>query len=256
MNVWHTLAVVVVATALSGCAGTGGSAPVSEGSATAAGAANMQLGSAYLQQGNLPVAKDKLERAVKQTPRDPRVHGLLAMLYQRLGDDKRAESEYREALSLAPRDPEQLNNYAVFLCGANRIDEGVKRFQEAARNRLYTTPWAAYTNAGVCLRGAKRDAEAEPLFVQALKVRPDYAEAAVQLADLRLNHERNAEALGGINEYMKRNPPVPELLLLGWRAARAQSDGVSAAQMAWRLQTDFPDSEQAHTVAALMGKKP
>ncbi len=238
---------------LAACASTrsGGGAD----SAATAAAANLQLGSAYLQQGNLPIAKDKLERAVKQAPRDPQVHGLLAMLYQRLGDDKRAESEYRAALSLAPRDPGQLNNYAVFLCGVGRVDDGVSRFQQAARNRLYTTPWAAYTNAGVCLRGAKRDAEAEPLFVQALQVRPDYAEAAVQLADLRLNHDRAAESYRGISDFLKANPPSAELLLLGWRAARAQQDGVAAAQMAWRLQTDFPDSEQAHSVAALIGVK-
>ena len=236
---------------LGGCASSGGG----EESAATAAAANLQLGSAYLQQGNLPVAKDKLERAVKQAPRDPAIHGLLAMLYQRLGDDKRAESEYRAALSLAPRDPEQLNNYAVFLCGAGRVDEGVSRFQQAARNRLYSTPWAADTNAGVCLRGAKRDAEAEPLFVHALQVRPDYAEAAVQLADLRLNHQRAAESYRGISDFLKANPPNAELLLLGWQAARAQQDGVGAAQMAWRLQTDFPDSEQAHSVAALIGNK-
>jgi type IV pilus assembly protein PilF len=255
MNAWRALLPCAAALWLCGCASSGGG-DTSEDSAAAAGAANLQLGSAYLQQGNLPIAKDKLERAVKQVPRDPAVHGLLAMLYQRLGDDKRAESEYRAALALAPRDPEQLNNYAVFLCGAGRVDEGVKRFQEAAHNRLYSTPWAAYTNAGVCLHGAKRDAEAEQLFSQALQVRPDYTEAAVQLADLRLNHDRAADALSGVNEFLKKNPPAAELLLLGWRAARAQQDGISAAQMAWRLQTDFPDSEQAHSVAALIGKKP
>ena len=64
------------------------------------------------------------------------------------------------------------------------------------------------------------------------------------------------DALGGVNEFLKKNPPAAELLLLGWRAARAQQDGVSAAQMAWRLQSDFPDSEQAHSIAALVGKKP
>ncbi|MBS0387925.1 MAG: type IV pilus biogenesis/stability protein PilW [Proteobacteria bacterium] len=255
MNACRTLVAAIAATALAACASTGGDSEPSPQSAAAAGAANMQLGSAYLQQGNLPIAKQKLERAVRQAPRDPRIHGLLAMLYARLGDDKRAEGEYREALSLAPGDPEQLNNYAVYLCGVGRVDDGVKRFQEAARNRLYSTPWAAYTNAGVCLRGAKRDAEAEPLFLQALQVRPDYAEAAVQLADLRLGNERAAEALAGVTDFMKRNPPTPDLLLLGWRAARAQSDGISAAQMAWRLHTDFPDSEQAHTLAALTAKK-
>jgi type IV pilus assembly protein PilF len=254
MNAARALLACTAAFALIGCESTGGSNGPED--SPAAASANLQLGSAYLQQGNLPIAKDKLERAVKQAPRNPAVHGLLAMLYQRLGDDKRAESEYRSALSLAPHDPAQLNNYAVFLCGSGRVDEGVQRFQDAARNRLYSTPWAAYTNAGVCLRGAKRDAEAEPLFLQALQVRPDYTEAAVQLADLRLNHDRAAEALSVVQEFMKRNPPAPELLLLGWRAARAHNDGISQAQMAWRLQTDFPDSEQAHTVAALNGKKP
>ncbi|MDE2220722.1 MAG: type IV pilus biogenesis/stability protein PilW, partial [Gammaproteobacteria bacterium] len=142
-----------------------------------------------------------------------------------------------------------------FLCGAGRVDEGVKHFKQAAHNRLYSTPWAAYTNAGVCLRGAKRDAEAEPLFVQSLKVRPDYAEAAVQLADLQLNDQRGADAYRGISDFLKANPASAELLLLGWRAARAQQDSVGAAQMAWRLQTEFPDSEQAHSVAALIGIK-
>lgn len=250
MNAWRSCALLAVALVQCGCATTG-----SQESSATAGAANLQLGSAYLQQGNLPIAKDKLERAVKQAPRDPAVHGLLAMLYQRLGDNARAESEHRAALSLAPRDPEQLNNYAVFLCGAGRVDEGVKRFQEAAANRLYSTPWAAFTNAGVCLRGAKRDAEAEPLFMRALQVRSDYAEAAVQIADLRLNHDRAADAYRGIADFLKANPANPELLLLGWRAARAQHDPVNAAQMAWRLQTEYPDSEQARSVAALIGSK-
>ena len=255
MSGFRALVACAAALWLCGCASSGGG-DTSEDSAATAAAANLQLGSAYLQQGNLVIAKDKLERAVKQAPRDPAIHGLLAMLYQRLGDDKRSESEYRAALALAPSDPEQLNNYAVFLCGVGRVDEGVKRFQEAARNRLYSTPWAAYTNAGVCLHGAKRDAEAEQLFVRALQVRPDYTEAAVQLADIRLNQNRAADALSGVNEFLKKNPPAAELLLLGWRAARAQQDGVSAAQMAWRLQSDFPDSEQAHSIAALVGKKP
>jgi len=224
-------------------------------SANAAAAANIQLGSAYLQQGNLPIAKEKLERALAEAPRNPTVHGLLAMLYVRLGDDRRAEAEYRTALSLAPGDPEQLNNYAVYLCSAGRVDEGVSRFQEAARNALYRTPWAAYSNAGVCLRSARRNAEAETLFARALHIRADYAEAAVQLADLELSEDRANEAYSTVADFLKSNPPTAELLLLGWRAARAQHNAVNAAQMAWRLQNEFPDSDQAHAVTASAGGK-
>jgi len=241
------LAAVVL---LAGCATSAGPQ-----SSEAAATANMQLGSAYLQQGNLPIAKEKLERALAEAPRNATVHGLLAMLYVRLGDNVKAEGEYRAALSLAPGDPEQLNNYAVFLCAAGRADEGVSRFQEAARNALYRTPWAAYTNSGVCLRSVKRDAEAEAQFKRALQVRSDYAEAAVQLADLELSENRATDAYNRVAEFIRVNPPTAELLLLGWRAARAQPNAVNAAQMAWRLQNEFPDSEQARTVAANAGGK-
>jgi type IV pilus assembly protein PilF len=231
---------------LCGCETSGGA----QKSPATAAQANMELGAAYLQQGNLPIAKDKLERAVKQAPRDPAIHGLLAMLYLRLGQESRAEAEYRTALALAPHDPELLNNYAVFLCGAGRIDEGVGRFQEASHNALYRTPWVAITNAGVCLRSANRDVEAEPLFVRALQVKPDFMEALTQLVELQLNHNRATEAYGRVADFLKSNPATAELLLLGWRAARAQPNPVNAAQMGWQLQTEFPDSDQAHQVAA------
>ena len=253
MSVRFIAAALACALCLCGCITT--SNDTGGESTSAAGAANLQLGAAYLQQGNLPVAKEKLERAAKQTPRDPVVHGMLAMLYHRLGEDQKAEKEYRTALDLAPNDPEQLNNYAVFLCNVGRVDDGVRRFQEAARNPLYRTPWAAYTNAGVCLRGAGRDAEAGPLFQRALQVRPDYAEAAVQLADLDLKEHRPADAYKRVTDFMKTNPPTADLLLFGWRAARELKDPVGAAQMAWRLQADFPDSDQAHAIAQMSGGK-
>ena len=220
-------------------------------SANTAAAANMQLGSAYLRQGNLPVAKEKLERAVLQSPRDPAIHGLLALLYQRLGDDQRVETEFRTALKLAPHDPDLLNNYAVYLCGKGRTDEGVANFQEAAKNPLYGTPWAADTNAGVCLRGARRDAEAAPLFKHALQRRPDYAEAVAQLADLEISLGQAAAAYQRVEAFLGANPASAELLHLAWRAASALQNKTTTAQMAWRLQTEFPDSEQARSIAAL-----
>ena len=242
------LSVLALASMLGGCAsndpGRGSSA------ADTAAAANLQLGSAYLQQGNLPVAKEKLERAVGQNPRDPAIHGLLALLYQRLGDDKRVDAEFRTALNLAPRDPDLLNNYAVYLCGKGRVDEGVARFQEAAANPLYRTPWAADTNAGVCLRRAGREADAVTVFQRALQRRADYAEAVTQLADLEITQGHTAEAYQRLNAFMTANPASAELLLLAWRAATAVQNKTAAAQMAWRLQTEFPDSEQARSVAA------
>ena len=237
----------VLVLVLGGCASDGPERGSS--AANTAAAANMQLGSAYLQQGNLPIAKEKLERALSQSPRDPAIHGLLALLYQRLGDDKRVDSEFRTALKLAPRDPDLQNNYAVYLCGKGRADEGVAHFQEAAGNPLYRTPWAADTNAGVCLRRAGREADAAAMYQRALQRRADYVEAVTQLADLEIAQGHASEAYQRVNAFMISNPANAELLLLAWQAATAQQNKSAAAQMVWRLQTEFPESEQARSVA-------
>jgi type IV pilus assembly protein PilF len=227
------------------CAGGGNQRPTN---GSAAAAANLQLGAAYLQQGNLQLAKEKLERAASQAPRDAQVRGLLAMLYQRMGDNPRAEAAFREALQVAPKDPDLLNNYAVYLCNHGKVDEGVARFEQAAANPLYRTPWAAYANAGVCLRGAGRGAEARKRFEKATQSRPDYAEAAMQLVDLDMAENHAAAALARVQAFLAANPATPDMLLVGWRAATAAQDKLVAVRYAFQLQTEFSDSDQARSV--------
>jgi type IV pilus assembly protein PilF len=144
-----------------------------------------------------------------------------------------------------------INNYAVYLCQNGRTDEGVKRFLEAAHNPLYRTPQAAYTNAGVCLRAAKRDDEARADFNAAIQLRPNDAEAAFQLATLDFDHAQLAAARSRIDGYIGNYVETADLLLLGVRVARAQGDVVAAQRYARRLQLDYPGSDQARALATL-----
>src|SRR6201996_9710438 len=145
---------------------------------------NMQLGLSCLNQGELNLAKQKLDRAMVENPNDPNVHSAMAMLEVRLGHRDKADAEFKAALSEARNNPDIQNNYAVYLCRTGRTDEGVKYFEMAAHNGLYRTPEVAHTNAGVCLRNAKRDTQAAMSFQRALQIKPNFAEAAYQLAEL------------------------------------------------------------------------
>jgi len=176
---------------------------------------------------------------------------VLAVLYQRLGIPKEVDRHYQAAIRLAPKDPQINNNYAVYLCQSGRTTEGVHRFEETAGNALYRTPWVAYTNAGVCLRTAKRNAEAIRDFKQALLVRPNFAEAAFQLADLQLQEGNLTEARAQVDGYLGSFEQTPDLLLLGVRIARAQNDRVAAVLYARKLRLDFPTSAQAKALAEL-----
>ena len=226
---------------------------VNKPSTTDAAAYNLQLGVAYMQQGNLALAKDKLERSVKENDSDPKVHTALALLYERLGKPNLVDSEYRAALRLAPQDPDIANAYGVHLCGIQRFDEGVRHLVAAARNPLYRTPEVAWTNAGVCLRTAHRDSDALADLQQAVEIRPTYAEATFQLADTQLALGRIADARTLVERYLGSNSATPELLMLGVRISRALGDRIAAERYARRLRTDFPDSEQARALSANSG---
>jgi type IV pilus assembly protein PilF len=212
---------------------------------------NMQLGMAYLNQGDLGLAKEKLDRAVAENPGDPNVHSAMAMLQDRLGHPDQADKEFKAALSLGPRSPDVLNNYAVYLCRTGRVDEGVKAFEEAAHNALYRTPEAAYTNAGVCLRGAKRDTQAAMSFQRALQVRPNFAEAAYQLADLDFRRGEVQEARETVDRFMSSFEPTADLLFIGVQITRKQGDRVAEEKFARKLRLDFPSSDQTRALAEL-----
>ena len=239
---------VCLGLALTGCVTTSSEKP-KFGSTQDAASYNVQLGIAYMEQGNLAVAKEKLERAAQENGNDPNVHSALALLYERLGNPPEADHQFRTALHLAPQNPEISNNYAVYLCRTNRVDEGVRRLLAVAKNPLYRTPEAAYTNAAVCLRSVHRDEEAERSLMTALQIRPGFAEAAFQLADLDLQHGRLASARTRVDAFVGRYTATPEMLMLGLKVARAQGDRLAAERYARRLRVDFPDSEQARSLS-------
>jgi len=240
---------ILAAGTLVGCVSSDGSKALKREDPTdSAAKTNIQLGIAYLQQGNYTVAREKLERSLKQNPKDPDVHTSLGLLYDRTGEPKLADKHYQEALKLAPNNPDISNNYAIYLCKRGRVDEGVERFSAVAANRYYRTPEVALTNAGVCLRNAKRFDEAQARFIGAIKARPDYSEATVQLATLHVERGQLPEARKVVDTYLGAFRPKPDVLYTAVTVARASKDKMSEEKFSRTLRLEFPDSAQARAL--------
>src|SRR5690242_19143349 len=73
------------------------STPTRPGKEKDAAAYNVQLGIAYLNQGEISLAKDKLDRAVKEDPSSADVHSARAMLFARMALPDQADGEFRSA---------------------------------------------------------------------------------------------------------------------------------------------------------------
>jgi type IV pilus assembly protein PilF len=234
---------------LAGCVSADGGPTIKQEDPTEAAAkTNIQLGVAYLKQGNYPLAKEKLERSLKQNPKDPDVHTSLALLYDRVGEPKLADKHFKEALRLAPTNPDMSNNYAVYLCKNGRVEEGVERFSAVATNKYYRTPEVALTNAGVCLRGAKRGDEAQKMFTRAIKARPNYSEATVQLATLQVEQNNLADARKTVDTYLGAFRPDPDVLFAAVTVARAAKDKMAEEKFSRTLRLEFPESAQARAL--------
>jgi type IV pilus assembly protein PilF len=240
---------LVALLALVACVSSDGRKPIKqEDPKLAAAKLNIQLGTTYLQQGNFVLAREKLERSLKQNPKDPDVHTSLGLLYDRTGDTKLADKHFREALRLAPEKPDLINNYAIYLCKSGRVDEGVEKFVTIAANKFYPTPEVALTNAGVCLRGAKRNEDAEQKFQGAIRARPNYSEATVQLASLEVEKGDLVQAKRVVDAFLNSFRPSPDVLLAAVGVARASKDRMLEEKYSRALRLDFPDSAQAQAL--------
>jgi len=210
--------------------------------------ANMQLAIEYMKLGQLANARDCIERALSQNASNPDVQSTAGLVFERLNEMGKAERAYEIAARLSKNDPRIANSYAGFLCRTGKIASGEKMFNDVARNPLYPTPAVALVNAGVCVRSAGNLVDADRYFTRALAIQPNMAEALLQQGNVAFDRGDAEQARDIVQRYLAVNPPAPEILWLGFRAQRKLGDPVAAAVYARRVQTEFPNSEQAQNM--------
>jgi type IV pilus assembly protein PilF len=210
---------------------------------------NAQLAIEYMKLDKLATAREFIERALGQNPRNANVQMTAGLVYERLNEPVKADHAFAAAARIGKGDPNILTAYGGVLCRTHRAAEGEKLFQQVVRSPLYQTPEVAMVNAGVCLRGTN-DLVAETYFRQALNIRPTMPDALLYLGDMMLEKGDPQQALQLVQRYLAVNPAGPDILWLGMRTQRKLGDDTAAAGFARRLQTEFPDSDQARDMRA------
>jgi type IV pilus assembly protein PilF len=208
-------------------------------------ATNVQLAIEYMKLGKLADARDFIERALSENPANPNVQMTAGLVYEHLNEPSKAERAYTAGYRLGKADPNIANNYAGYLCRTGKAVAGEKLFDQVARSPLYQTPEVALVNAGVCVRGTGDLVDAERYFNRALAVHPNLPEALLQLGNIAFDRGDAAQARDIVQRYLAVNPPSAEVLWLGFRVERKLGDATAAAGYARRVQSEFPNSDQA-----------
>jgi len=203
-----------------------------------------QLGIGYLREGKLELAWTRLQRALDADPNFSTAHNAMALVQEGLNDPEKAEEHYLQAVSLNPSDSAAQNNYGRFLCRQKRFEEGERRFLQAAKNPLYSRPEVAYTNAGLCMKQAKKLDKAERYLRSALQLDPRIPPALIAMSEISFTRERYLPARGYLQRYLELSKHTAHSLWLGVQIERQLGDKNTASSYAMMLKSNYPDSRE------------
>lgn len=167
---------------------------------------NIQLGMAYLKQGDRVRAKRKLLTAMTLAPNSANVNVAMAYYLEKTGEMNEADKLYRKAIALEPTSGAQLNNYGTFLCRLEKYQAAEEYFLKAVRDVQYLHTAGAYENAGLCVAAIPDYPKAKAYFRKALEHDPQRKQSLYELVAIEFKQDQASVALGYLQSY-------PELVL-------------------------------------------
>jgi type IV pilus assembly protein PilF len=216
---------------------------------------HIQLGQAYLSQGKLDMAMDKLKKGLELAPKNPDAHTVIAVLYEQLGNNPLAMAHYETARKLAPESGLTANNLGRFLCGQKEYAKADALFAAALMDPFYRTPETALMNRGSCAMSAGNFELADQSLRVALERSPGMADALLLSATLAMKRKDPMRARAFMERYLGAVPASPQVLLFAIEVEKALGDQRAVARYVDRLKSEFPESFEADSLDRDMGSK-
>jgi type IV pilus assembly protein PilF len=238
-------AILMLGLIVSGCVSTTSGTPAPEADEGDAAELNYQLGARYYQNQNYELARDRLKLAVELDPKMAKAYSTLGMTYEALGNLRLATDSYERAVKAAPRDFDVQNAYAVFLCRQRDYDGAKKHFAKAAAHPENDNAERTLTNAGLCMAQKPDVVEAERFFREALERRSTYGEALLQLCLLKYQQQDYMSARAFLQRFMSANKMSAGVLYLAAEIEGKLGNDKGRTEFVNQLLRDFPDSPEA-----------
>ena len=209
-----------------------------------------ELAAGYYERGQMDVALEELGAARALDPTYPKLYNIYGLVYAMLGEREKADENFRQAITLAPGDPDIRANWGAYLCATGRAREAIPEFEQVLRDPLYKSPEIALINAGKCSVALGQTRNAEDYFRRALGASPGNPTAAYNLALLAYRESRVGEARAWMRPVMQQPAPPPEALYLGLCIERKQGDRDAERSYESQLRKRWPDSAEAKAVGS------
>ena len=202
------------------------------------------LGLAYLEHGQWQRARQNIEIALQAAPDNVHAHVGLAYYLQKVNEDNQAMLQYEKALSLAPNEPDLLNNYGVFLCHIGEYAKAEKAFLRAIKQKGYYKLSVSYENAGLCAIKFNHVIKAKNWFEKAVSHEPNRYLSTLYLSKLDFALSECALLEARLRTFHQRYGYHAATLLALIKIEKHRGYGVKIEKYARLLEEKFPQSQE------------
>lgn len=211
---------------------------------------NFELGIRYLQQGNMPIAEEKLQKSIAIDSGIPEAHNALGVLYEETGRMSSARSSYLRAIELDGRFGLARMNYGRVLCAEGDYSQGLAQFRRVLDGRQVDDLASAYAGMGACQLASGDITAAKESLSRALEINRTHAAALLSMARYELLTGDVASARSFLGRHHSAVRPTSESLWVAMEVEAASGNIIARDAYELQIRTEFPDSTEADELRA------
>lgn len=205
---------------------------------------NIEMGQAYLAQGETSRAKKKFVHALEIQPKMPEAHSAIGYFYETVGDFAEAEKHHNLAITYGSGKGRFYNNFGTFLCRQKRFKEADRAFKNALNDKHYIKTAEVLENAGLCALQQPDEAKALEYLRSAIKHDPKRSLASLELANIELGRDNPKVALHYLKMFKQTSQPNAKSLYIAVRAHQQLKQEDELASALLQLKSMFADSDE------------
>lgn len=173
----------------------------------------IRLAQEYVRMGMITEAVEQAEIAVEMAPKNLEARMLLGGLYSGLKMFDPARAQFEKVIEIDETNAEAAIFLGALLAEDRKYDEAVKYFETLTKNPKFKESERAYYYIGrVCAeQGQSKYADAQKAFSQALKIKPEFPEAALALGMLYKAQGREQEMEKLLRSFQEKFGPEREM---------------------------------------------
>lgn len=249
MNVFKSTVVLSLVALLSACVTVTDSRFAKKADPEKAVENYVALSVGYISNGDLPMARKKIERALEINPDSASAHSAMAMYWNERGEPKLAEKEYLIALDLDDEHSPANYHYGRYLMTENNDAKACGYLEKAAVDVNYSARVLAYEDLGLCHLNFQQQSKALDAFEKAWSLDGNSTLSSLNLADIYLQRQRVDIASRWYKRFEttlseKVLPQNAASLYLGYSIAKAAGRKNDMSSYIFKLKKRFPKSEE------------